>query len=941
MRKNVAFVAAGLILFPMLTRAQNFGGNPATSNWNQLNNESARIIYPLGLDSQARRIQRISALLDEQKTYRLGPVKKKWNILLQNQTTVSNAYVRMAPVMSELYLTPDQNNFSTGSLRWDDNLIIHENRHIHQFSNFNHGITKIFSTLLGQEGQLLANGITIPDYFFEGDAVWQETLVSQQGRGRMPSFYNGFKSLWLQEKQYSWMKLRSGSLKDYLPNHYEVGYLITAYGYEKYGQDFWGKVTLDAVRFKGILYAFNHAIEKHSGKSYKQFRQDALQYFKERVLPAGLTTNQPVFLTAAQKNNVTSSTFPSIVGKDTVVFSKSSFKEISSFYMLVNGKEKKLRVKDYAQDEYFSYRNGKLVYCAYRSDALRGNRDYSDIRLVDIRTNTQVKLTLKTKYFSPDINEAGTEIVAVAVDPKGTNALHRLDATTGKIVQAVPNPKNYFHTQTKYINDRSVLSAVRNADGQMALITVELATGATEIITPFSYNVLGYPFIKNDTAYYSMMEAGEKFSADKVFAVNINTKRNYLITENANGMYHPMIDEQGNLIVSTFTADGERLQQIPAAQLLWKEKSTVAGEGVNFSAKSQLRLPDLPPLKESTDSAEKYKKSSRLFNFHSARPYYSDTEYGYTLYGDNVLSTFSNAVSYTYNRNEQSSSLGYNLTFAGAFPFLTAGVEYTYNRNIDTALNKGIQFNSAKANAGFYVPLNFIGGRTFKSVNFGGGYNMEQVPYLGIGKDVLANNAFKYANAFVSLSNRSRKARQHINPRWAQAVALNYRQGFNYFKSKKLVGNSSLFFPGLFVNHSIVFNGAFQVRDTTPDLFSNNFAFARGYQALNTRRMLKVGANYHLPLLYPDLGFGNIVFLQRIRANSFYDYSISRARLNGSLKNIINRSVGTEIYFDGKIWNSLEASIGVRYSHLLDRDLLNRGAINRWEIILPINIIPD
>src|SRR6476660_115894 len=109
----------------------------------------------------------------------------------------------MAPVMSEFYIPPPQNNFSEGSMRWDDNLVIHENRHIQQLSNFNRGIVKLFGFFLGQEGQLLANGITIPNYFFEGDAVWQETLVSAQGRGRFPHFYNDYKSLWLANKKYS------------------------------------------------------------------------------------------------------------------------------------------------------------------------------------------------------------------------------------------------------------------------------------------------------------------------------------------------------------------------------------------------------------------------------------------------------------------------------------------------------------------------------------------------------------------------------------------------------------------------------------------------------------------------------------------------------------------------------------------------------------------
>ena len=76
------------------------------------------------------------------------------------------------------------------------------------------------------------------------------------------------------------MKLRSGSLKDYTPDHYELGYQLVAYGNQQYGTNFWQKVTTDAVNFKGLLYPFNKAVAKYSGTSYQQFRQGALHYFK-------------------------------------------------------------------------------------------------------------------------------------------------------------------------------------------------------------------------------------------------------------------------------------------------------------------------------------------------------------------------------------------------------------------------------------------------------------------------------------------------------------------------------------------------------------------------------------------------------------------------------------------------------------------------------------
>ncbi|MEO6253890.1 MAG: hypothetical protein ABIO79_11315, partial [Ferruginibacter sp.] len=134
--------------------AQNFGGNPASLKWKQVNTDRVRVIFPNGLDSQANRIANVMKLLGDSTAKTIGGKQKKWSIVLQNQTTIPNAYVRLAPVISEFYMIPPQNNFSTGSLRLDDNLTIHENRHMQQFSNFNKGFTKVFSFFLGQEGQL-------------------------------------------------------------------------------------------------------------------------------------------------------------------------------------------------------------------------------------------------------------------------------------------------------------------------------------------------------------------------------------------------------------------------------------------------------------------------------------------------------------------------------------------------------------------------------------------------------------------------------------------------------------------------------------------------------------------------------------------------------------------------------------------------------------------
>jgi hypothetical protein len=134
-----------------------------------------------------------------------------------------------------------------------------------------------------------------------------------------------------------------------------------------------------------------------------------------------------------------------------------------------------------------------------------------------------------------------------------------------------------------------------------------------------------------------------------------------------------------------------------------------------------------------------------------------------------------------------------------------------------------------------------------------------------------------------------------------------------------------------------VLNAAWQGRDTMRQYaFSNSFPFSRGYTAVNFPRMWKVGANYHFPVLYPDWGFGNIVYFLRVRANGFYDYTEVKSLRTGLTRQF--RSTGGEMFFDTKWWNQLPVSFGFRYSRLLDPELGGVTQPNQWEFILPVNL---
>jgi hypothetical protein len=230
-----ALLIVGLVLTSFVSKAQQFGGNPPSVKWNQINTPAARVIYPVGLDTAGIRVANLVEYINGATKPTIGYKQRQINIVLQNQLITTNGYVGLAPFRSEFYLVPAQNSFSLGSLDVADQLGIHEFRHVQQYNNSDVGLTKFLHLLFGEGGQALAYGIAVPNWFAEGDAVFNETHLTTQGRGRLPYFFNGYRSLWAAGKNYSWMKLRNGSFRDFVPDWYPLGYMLIAYGREKHG----------------------------------------------------------------------------------------------------------------------------------------------------------------------------------------------------------------------------------------------------------------------------------------------------------------------------------------------------------------------------------------------------------------------------------------------------------------------------------------------------------------------------------------------------------------------------------------------------------------------------------------------------------------------------------------------------------------------------------
>lgn len=901
--------------------AQQFGGFPPSVKWKQINTDTARIIFPLPVDSQAQQIAAIIHKISRERPNSLGSDLRKINIILHNKTTLANGYVALAPFRSEYYLISGSDIFEFGANPWYEELAVHEFRHVLQFSNFNRGLSKVGSILLGQEGQALLNAMAIPDWFWEGDAVHAETALTPQGRGRTPYFFNGYKSLWHEGRNYSWMKLRSGSLKDYVPDHYNLGYLLVNYGYLKYGSDFWEKVTQDAVAYKSLFYPFQNAVKKYSGVNYKTFRQQALDYYRKNVVSKGIKQ--------AERQTVTNYYFPQYIGKDSLLYLKSSYKKLPAFYIKDANGEHKLRLTNISTENWFSYRNGMIAYTAYETDPRWSLIDYSTLYLYNIHTGKQTKLSHKEKYYTPDISPSGKKIIAVAVNEKTETSLHLLN-TKGRIVKRIFSSDHSYFNEPRFIDENNIVVMERLPNSTMQMSRIDLTTGNREVLIPSTFALLGHPFFYNGSIYFVSSVTGN----DAIYSLRLSDKKIMRLASGITGEYYPSVYKD-SLVWSSFASNGLQMNKkiIAGEEMdpsLWRTDILpypVASAEVssNMLANTSRRFP-----------VTRYKQSSHLFNFHSWRPDYTDPEFTLSLFSDNMLNTFSNEIYYRYNQDETSHAFGFNSSYGGFFPVINAGLEYTFNRTFRDTISR-IDLNQIEARIGYNIPLNFTGGRMYRFLNFGSNYVFNQTTIPGF-KDS-ARGHYMYLHNFVSWSHYLPMARQHIYPKFGYTISAADRRLLNE-KGFQFLGSTQLFLPS-FGNHSIVLSASWQETDTNNVVFSNRFANSRGYDDYYFSRMWRVGANYHFPIFYPDFGFANLIYLQRMRGNLFYDFTKVYSNNKLAARNL--KSVGTEIYFDTKVWNELPVSFGVRVSHLLDNGFSpadRKG--NTWvEFIVPVNLIPQ
>jgi len=914
-----------LALFAFNAQSQYFltGQDPGSIKWEQIKTDKFQIIYPRDYSQMAQYYINLLSLTSPEvsKPYISYQKMRRLSVILHNRTTTSNAMVGIAPIRADFFEMPDQKMYPQ---IWQDQLALHEYRHAVQMNTMFQGTTKGLYYIFGQQGVAAVMGLWLPFWFIEGDAVFVETQLSSSGRGRVPDFIYPLKAQILDKKIYKYDKASFGSYKDYVPNHYMLGYQLVSKGVQEHGMEMW-KYTINRVaRRPYYLVPFTTSVKKQSGKFKVQFYEQTLKNLRnEWWITDNKQANLKIKTISKPTRFYTNYLFPNPLSDGSVIVEKTGLDDINRFVLISpNGDEKRLFTPGFDFAESLSVSGDFICWNEKAYDPRWDLQNYSVIKLFNFKTKKLKQISHKSRYFAPAISNDGKKVVAVEVTRKSLYSLHLLDGQTGDVLKEIKTPENLFFLTPHWSDDdRFIVAMVLGKKGK-SLIKIHSETGETEYLLPFTYKEIKWPVMHGAWVVYTGSYEGK----DNLYAINLKTRQTYRVFDARFGATNVSFSKKGDKIFfSNYTADGYKLASIDfnPDKLEEVDLNTLHFEYLADAIEQpkQFNLDDTI-VPEKVYPSTKYSKAANLFNIHSWAPIAVDAENysvnpGATILSQNMLSTSVASITYQYDPNEQTSNIGFGFDYYGLYPVIGFAVDYGGRRSQYTRNGETIELYWRETNLGLNVsvPLNLTNSKWIKGLRPSVGINQKFLNMLGPNPDSIN---FTESSIFIPIYrlyayNQYKMSPKDIYPHWGQGIDLMYRNTpFSDTVSTQWALTGWLYFPGIVKHQGFRFYGGYQRTITGNYPFSNFVPVPRGYNNISLPEYFTVRSNYAFPISYPDLNVPGLFYLKRIYANVFYDYL--QGTHQGSILDL--SSTGVELYTD---WNFLSIlvnfNLGVRISH--------------------------
>jgi len=941
--------------------------NNPSLKWYQINTSHFKIIYPKGFDEQANRMANTMEHIRTPEANTMGTLPTKISIVLQNQSALSNAFVTITPRRSEFYTMPSQNYNFIGNNDWMNLLASHEYRHIAQFQHARQGFNKALYYLFGNNTLAVMSYVSVPPWFWEGDAVATETAFTKSGRGRIPYFDLVFKTNLMEGRAFNYSKQSLRSYKHNIPDHYVLGYNMVSYLRKRTGNpEVWENVTARAWRAPFIPFTFSSALKKESGLYVKNLYQE-MALDLQKGWKAQLDT---LVLTHFEKINPRSSKaytdyfYPHELEDGSILVMKSGIGEIEQLVTLANGKEKKVFTPGMINGSgMLSVTNSRVVWNEYRYDPRWRVRTYSVLVGYDVGDKSKKVISRNSRYAAAAISPDGYHVATVESSADYKTSLVVLDYFSGAIVKSFDNPDNNFISMPRWDETGKSIYALSTNQKGKAIVRIDVASGTVTPITDYTEENIGYPVPAGEYVLFNSPRSG----IDNIYAVHRPTGKYYQITSSKYGAYNPTVSRDGKTIYYNDQGrDGMDVVRISFAPSSWKEVNrTFYPTASSYQhLVEQEQHPDLlQTVPTEKFSSKKYSKLGHMFNPYGWGLYFNDdlTQAEVGISSRDVLSTTSINAGYKFDINERTGSWNAGISYQGLYPIVdlnfsqaTRSVnegDLSYEKVVGTDTTSVVEnltfdWKEKTVEAGLRLPLittrsKFFSGLTLSnyvgytaissftnSIDGGGRLLPANFPQYFF-RNYADGGNLVYNHFSLSGYRLLKQSRRDINSKWGQAFFMDVYgtpYGGNYSGSQ-FSFQSRLYFPGLARHHSFWGYWAYQktdiadVRVSTKEgldnyTFRNGIPLPRGQSVSRFQNFYAMSANYTLPIWYPDVNLGPLVNVQRVRANVFLDYGFGSSRFNQRDFSQSYLSTGVEMKFDINVIRLLpQLDIGFRYSY--------------------------
>lgn len=903
--KNLILLS--LLLITSFAKAQlNTMQDAPELDWAQIESENSKIVYPNHLEEKA---QYILNLLDFYGPKVAAPYDfqtSKYTIIIRSQQASPNGFVTLAPKRSEWFsassFTPVIN-----TLEWYQALAVHEYRHMVQFDVIKDTNVKWGWYVFGEPGQAVLMAITAPNWYFEGDAVYSETVLTNSGRGRLPRFSERLKSLVINDEIPSYDQFRGGVYNTRIPNHYVYGYFLVTNAYTKYGAKTWKKIIQEAGRKPYNPYTFYNAFERITGQTFEDFYNETF---------ATLKTQWGV---KYQEHNELFTTYHYPIESDGSLYYLKN--DLDSFYelradgkkvsdiKLVNPKLSKIDIK-----------RGNLVFARQMPSPRYAYKDFSDIFLMDINSKEERRITNGARAYSPQINPEKDEILTIEFKDAKRYGLALYNFAGQKLKEILID--GFDIAEAAWISADEAIVSLLDKEGMKYIASLNVREHKHRILKKAGRNSAFAMRVKGEKVYFS----GDDKGVTNIFELDAKTKALARCSNEDIGAFNPFPGSEALHYVASI-GNGQKVktipyqcEAIPSDYIGDLEQYLGTGPSDNFTKAK--------PVMEENYAKRFYKK-----NWVSSD--YPELERGLTPHSwsfiggqgfqlqaaaNNYLNTFGINAAIGENALESRPFAELSLVYAKYYPLLSMNLSYRERKD------QSIEWSEAGAQTAIALPYSYRRA-FFSGINLVG-FSAQHLEVSG--RDQVAN-AYEISDDQIFISGIQFQSSylkdmrfRELQPSWGYSFNGQYKNAKSReedsFDSYLGYGALNLYTPGLDTNQGFKLNLVGEYRPKNLSAYRiispadqvGGFAFSRGYEFSYVERWSKAAFNYILPLGYENYTYGRWYYISRIYANLFFDHTKIEDFKDQSLN-----SVGAEFFLESLLLRKLPITIGIRHANKL------------------------